>query len=685
MPKRSAAKRKKKEIRPSAPSQQKQPRKSGPPQFFIDAADAVNSREYDRAIAVLKQGIGQDSFAAYKGIGDIHLILNENERAMEWLEKARECNPESVDVLESIGWALAGLGRKEEVVEKFSKAIKLQEDMENVRLLVKAMQQMGLTARAIEALKEAIGVDSPRPKVMFELAMFFEKIGQLDKAEEWCKKIVKLTPYPLAYNWLGILCHRTGRASEAVQYLQKTVELAPENMYAWTDLATFLLQSGDTQKGFELLRKAVDKAPDNSRIHANLLFYMHHLPDLDRQAIFEEHKRWGQRHAPISMAETSHNNTVEPERKLRIGYISPDFKRHAVAYYFEPLLDSHNRDVVEVYGYGNIDRPDPTTSRLQKKFDCYRSIRDVNDDAVARVIEQDKIDILIDLAGHTRNNRLLVLARKPAPIQVTYLGYPNTTGMTQVDYRLTDAIADTPDQQQYYTEKLVFLPNGFLCYNPGERQPTVKDLPMLHGDHITFGCFSNISKLNPVIIRIWIEILNRVPNSRLILKFAQGTDPQVRECYHNLFTEHGFENPEERIIISGWLQELEHLELYNNVDIGLDTYPYNGTTTTCQALLMGVPVITLVGSRHSSRVGLDIVTRLEMQFFAAQTPEEYVKKAVALASKPEALTQIRKTMRQRLAASPLCNCELIVNDIENAYRQMWRRWCRGQGVSVTIE
>ena len=493
---------------------------------------------------------------------------------------------------------------------------------------------------------------------------------------------MKLTPDPLAYNWLGILCHRKGRTSEAVQYLQKTVELTPENEY---DLSTFLLQSGNRQKGFEVLRKAVDMAPHNSKIHANLLFYMHYFPDLKQQAIFEEHKRWGQRHAPISMARTSHDNSVEPERKLRIGYISPDFKSHPVSSFFEPLLEKHNRDVVEVYGYGNIARPDPTTSRLQKKFDCYRSIWDVSDDAVARIIVQDKIDILIDLAGQTQNNRLLVLARKPAPIQATYLGYATTTGMTQVDYRLTDAVVDTSDQQQYHTEKLVFLPNGYLCYSPDDLQPTVKDLPMLRKGYITFGCFNNINKLSAGIIKIWVDILNAVPNSRLILKFAQGIDSQVREYYDNLFAEHGLENPKERLMISGWLQESEHLELYNKVDIALDTYPYNGTTTTCQTLLMGVPVITLVGSRHVSRLGLDILTRLEMQSFAAQSPEGYVEKAVALASDPEALTQLRKTMRQRLAASPLCNSKLIANDIENAYRRMWRRWCRDRGGSATIE
>ncbi len=673
MSKKSVAKRKRKRKRRSVSSGQKQPR-SGPPQFLINAADAVNSKQYDRAIDFLKQGIGQDTFAACKGVGDIYVLCGENEKAMEWLEKARKCNPESVDVLESIGWALAGLGRKDEVVEQFSKAIKLQKNMKNVRLLAEAMQQMGLTTRAIEALKEAIGVDSPRPEIMFELAVFFEKIGRLDKAEEWCKKIVELTPDPMAYNWLGILCHRTGRTSEAVQYLQKTVELAPEDEYAWTDLAAFLLQSGDTQKGFELLRKAVDKAPNNSRIHTSLLFYMHSFPDLDQQAIFEEHKRWGQRHAPISMAGTSHDNTVEPERKLRIGYISPDFKKHVVARRFEPLLDKHNRDVVEVYGYGNIDRPDPTTSRLQKKFDCYRNIWNVSDKAVARIIERDKIDILVDLAGHTHNNRLLVLARKPAPVQVTYLGYANTTGMEAVDYLLTDCLTIPPKLQKFYTEQLAYLPGGLACYTPPENAPVVTPLPAAKKGHVTFGAFTDNRRFNRPLLEVWAEILKLTPNARLLLGFNGGNDEKIQEHYLSQFEECGV--CRERIKISGWKAPSEYIKQYNDVDIVFDTFPENGGTSTCEALWMGVPVISLAGQHQAERVGLSILSRLDMQCFAAATPAEYTAKAVALANKPESLMEMRASMRSRMAESPLCDKERFARDVEAAYREMWHKWCR---------
>ncbi len=368
---------------------------------------------------------------------------------------------------------------------------------------------------------------------------------------------------------------------------------------------------------------------------------------------------------------------------MRIGYISPDFKKHVVSYFFEPLLDEHNRDAVEVYGYGNIDRLDSTTSRLQKKFDCYRNIWDVNDDAVARIIEQDKIDILIDLAGHTRNNRLLVLARKPAPVQVTYLGYCDTTGMEAVDYLLTDCITAPPESQKYYTEQLTYLPGGYFCYTPPENAPVVTPPPAAKKGYVTFGTFTNNRRLNRRVLEVWTEILKLTPNSRLLLGFRGGDDEKVQEHYLSQFEECGVSR--ERIEISGGKAPSEYIKQYNDVDIVFDTFPGNGGTTTCEALWMGVPVISLIDKHQNGRVGLSILSRLDMQCFAAATPAEYVAKAVALANKPESLMEMRASMRSRMAESSLCDRKRLARDVETAYRQMWRQWCRGRGVSVPIE
>ena len=541
-----------------------------------------------------------------------------------------------------------------------------------------------------EIQKNLANINDVKARVfaLYAVAKLLDRTDQIERAAQYYTNILnipeasRVKELAVLYRKAGLLWAECGRCTQAIDHLRIADKLEPDNPDTLNCLAGSIMKIGRLEESMDLLREALTINPQVRDAYSNFLLDFNYLPDAKASEIFAESKKWAKIQAPANLAFTNHDNSIDPHRKLRIGYISPDFRNHSVTFYFESLLDGHDRNKFEIYGYGNVVKPDQTTDRLIDKFDFYRDIYKVDDEEVVKLIISDSIDILIDLAGHTGRNRLHILGFKPAPIQATYLGYPNTTGMTQVDYRLTDDIADTPDQQQYYTEELVFLPNGFLCYNPGERQPTVKSLPMSHKDYIAFGCFNNINKLSPVIIKIWVDILNAVPNSKLILKFTEGIDTQVQEYYYNLFAGYGLENPKERIMIFRWLTLSEHFELYNNVDIALDTYPYNGTTTTCQALLMGVPVITLTGQQHASRVGLDILSRLDMKFFSAKSPEEYLKKAVALAAKPEALTQIRATMRQRLAASPLCDYELITNDIENAYRKMWHDYCRSKGIEI---
>jgi len=518
--------------------------------------------------------------------------------------------------------------------------------------------------------------------IYYELSILCFIVGLNQKALQYCHKAVEIKEVAGIYNQIGLIYRSMNKCTLAIENLSKAKQLEPDTLNIWNNLALCLMKVGRTQEAIDLFKKAAMIDPQHKNVYSNLLLHLNYLPDVKTAEIFKEAKKWARIQVPPHLAWKKHDNSPEPNRKLRIGYISPDFKSHSVMYFFDSLLIGHDRDNFEIYGYGNVDGIDHVTEATIKKFDFYHNIKGVDEKDVAELIKSEKVDILVELAGHTKGNSLRVLAYKPAPIQVSYLGYPGTTGMRQIDYRLTDAVADTPDQQKYYTEKLVFLPNGFLCYNPGDIQPTVTAQPALTEKHITFGCSNNVNKINPELIKLWVEILNSVPESKLILKFAEAIDEQVQEYYYNKFEELGLNNTKDKIALLGWLSRSKHLELYNYIDIALDTYPYNGTTTTCQALLMGVPVITLTDQHHASRVGLDILTRLDMQFFSAQSPEEYVKKAIVLASKPESIAKIRETMRLRLAASPLCNCELITNDIENAYRQMWHQWCQShKGIS----
>ncbi len=534
----------------------------------------------------------------------------------------------------------------------------------------------GQTANAVEQM---VRDDPGRTDALFMLAALFAKTGDIQKAEQYYREILAHRPHPLVLFELANICRDTGRLSEAVRFQQQAVELSPNSPELWTTLAEYLIRIGRTQEGIDLLRKAVEAKADKVN-HSKYLWHLHQAPLLTRLELFEEHKRWARVHAPMSFAKTSHNNSRDPDRRLNVGYVSPDFCGHSVSYFFEALLDTHNRQQVQVYGYGNIPRPDQVTEHLKGEFDHYRNVCGLKNDKVAHMIEQDSIDILVDLAGHTSGNSLGVFARKPAPIQVTYLGFPDTTGMEQIDYRLTDELADLPEAQQFHTEKLIFLPSGFLCYKPPGFAPAVAPLPAIEKGCFTFGSFNNNCKIQPDMIRLWAQILRSKENSQLLLKFGGGDDEAVRSHYLEQFRDFGI--TPDRIRICGRKATVEHLRMYNHVDIALDTYPYNGTTTTCEAMWMGVPTLSLVGDRHSSRVGLSILTRVGLQDFAATAPEEYVGKALAFSGELESLAKIRKSLRTMMFNSPLCDKKSFTRSLEDAYRKMWHKWCEKQNSKI---
>ncbi|NQT02280.1 MAG: hypothetical protein HQ580_09665 [Planctomycetes bacterium] len=530
-----------------------------------------------------------------------------------------------------------------------------------------------LNGKVEQAVVEIIAHDPFRTDIMLVLGMVFKQTRQINKAKEWFEKILQQESHPLVCNELGYICRCMGHLSDAIQYQKRAVKADPNNAELLANLAIMLTATGKAREGINLFRRAVEIEPANSAMHSNFLFNLHYLPNLEPQMLFAEHERWGRIHAPASLGQVSHSNVPDPDRRLRIGYISPDFCMHSIAYNFEPLLDGHNREVVEVYGYGNVKIPSNVTERLKQKFDHYRNIYGMDDESVVALIEEDQIDILVDLGGHVSDNRLLVMAYKPAPIQVDYIGI-DTTGMQAIDYRLTDTLSDPPGSQKFYTEELVFLPDGFFCYRPHDSAPPVVSGPALRKGYITFGSFNNSCKVNPFTIALWAEVLKANSKSRFLLKFGGGADHQMREYYFQQFEQLGIS--QDRVAIYGWKLPDEHLKLYGEVDIALDTYPFNGGITTSEGLWMGVPVISLVGKCCASRAGLAILSYLGLELFATSTPEEYVAKATALAGNLEALEKIRASMRERMAASTFFDAKGLARRVETAYRKMWHRWCR---------
>ena len=466
-----------------------------------------------------------------------------------------------------------------------------------------------------------------------------------------------------------------GDREEAFALRSRALVQMPDNALVQANLGDDLIAVGQCQAGIDLLKQAVHQAPNHPVIGSTWLSCLHYAEHLDRARLFAEHRKWGTCHGSSAVPLRADKH-CDPVRKLRIGYVSSDFCRHSVAYFLEPLLDARAPDQYDVFGYGQVDAPDDVTARLVSKFDYYRTIQGASDRAVADLVRQDHIDILVDLGGLFRGNRLDVFIHRPAPIQVTYLGYPDTTGLAQMDYRLTDPWADLPDADQFYTERLWSLPAGFLCYRPPSHAPAVNGLPAQREKRVTFGSFNNNCKITQQVLGLWARVLLRVPESRMLLKFKGGDSPELKERYVLAFERLGV--PRERVDVLGWRAPQDHLDTYNRVDIALDTYPYNGTTTTCEALWMGVPTVTLVGQHHASRVGLSLLTRAGLDTFVAQGASEYVDKAVSFARQWQALDTLRRSLRATLLDSGLCDARKIGHGLTQAYRAMWRKYCRGQ-------
>jgi predicted O-linked N-acetylglucosamine transferase (SPINDLY family) len=462
---------------------------------------------------------------------------------------------------------------------------------------------------------------------------------------------------------------------ESIAAHRQAVALRPNLPEAFNNLGLALADIGQVEEAIAAYRHAIALRPNYVDAHNNLLLTLHYHPAYEAGAIAEEHRRWNPQHAePLRKFIHIHSNDRDPDRPLRVGYVSADFRWHSVSCFFENLLAFHDRQWVQTYCYCDVTRPDATTVRLQQQAANWRNIAGMRDEAVGELVRQDQIDILVDLSGHTGSNRLLVFARKPAPIQITYLGYPDTTGMPAMDYRLTDEYADPPGQtESLHSEQLVRLPRTFLCYRAPDAAPAVGPSPVSRDGHVIFGSFNALAKVNAPLVRLWSRILREVPDSRIVLKSYGLTSSSAQQWVLNLFAAEGI--GADRVEVHGWQpDEGAHFQLYGRLDIALDTFPYHGTTTTCEAMWMGVPTITLAGRVHVSRVGVSLLNNVGLPGLVAHSQEEYVRIASELGNNHSHLSELRSTLRQRMEQSPLMDATKFARDVEAAYRRIWHTW-----------
>jgi len=544
------------------------------------------------------------------------------------------------------------------------------------KVLALVLKQTGRIHKSLIASQKSVQLEPQDSEAHNNLGIILKELGRLNEAEVSYRKAITLKPdFAEANNNLGNVLQILGRLNEAEVSYRKVITSKPDFAEAHNNLGNVLKILGRLNEALASYNKAIELKVDFSGAYSNKNSCLNYSSLWSPLFIYKQHlkfeKQFGGLKVEPAMGVLVKKNFGE---RLRIGYISGDFRKHSVAYFFEPLLQHHSAHIVETFCYYNNALIDVTTKRLMVACDHWQSIFGIADPEVVNLIRSDKIDILVDLSGHTENNKLLVFAQKPAPIQVTWLGYPNTTGLSAIDYRFTDIIADPiGEADELHSEKLLRLPNGFQCFQGNEKVLVGLELPQKSQGYITFGSFNNLSKITPQVIKAWSKILHLVPTSHLLLKSFQLN--YNKNYYLELFKNEGL--AEDRIKFHGKLDSTDdHLELYNEIDIGLDPFPYNGATTTCEALWMGVPVITLLGDCHVGRVGASILTNVGLTNFIAQDIENYIKLAVEMAANTNYLQEIRKGLRERMQRAPLCDAHSFASDIETAYKDMWRKYLK---------
>ncbi|MFV3126467.1 tetratricopeptide repeat protein [Niveispirillum sp. KHB5.9] len=568
--------------------------------------------------------------------------------------------------------------RREEAVACYNRAVRANpEDPHVLNNLTCVLSDMGRDAQAAKVAMMAVALKPDYAEAWFNLGNILRNLGGADQARQAYRRAVRIRP-DMAEAWsnLGDMYKSASELTQALDCYRTALKLQPGLPQPYVNLGEVLKEQGRVTDAVTLLQHALEQHPALSLLHSNLLFALHYTPHVPPEVIFRAHKHWGERHAaPLAPNPPfAFTNDRSPGRRLRVGYVSPDFCGHAVSSFLEPLLRGHDRSQVEIFCYPISRRSDAVTDRFKSITGHWFPLTDLTDEEAVERIRADGIDILVDVAGHTCDCRPLIFARRAAPVQVSWLGYPDGTGMAAMDYRLTDEVADPSGlTDRWHLEKLVRLEDGFLCFRPPRDSAPCPDLPARRNGFVTFGSFNNNSKITPEVVALWSALLDRVPKSRLMLKSRSFADPATLARYRGLFRERQIADA--RVdMLPQTPDQGDHLRAYDRLDIALDPFPYNGTTTSCEALWMGVPVVTQLGSHHVARVTGSILHRLGLDELVGADGDAYLDIAAGLAGDLDRLEELRRGLRARMQASPLCDSYRFAGQVEAAFRQMWRDW-----------
>lgn len=583
--------------------------------------------------------------------------------------------PGHLDASLHLGQALYGQGKLDEAGVQFTAAARMHPQSPWAHCGVGAVcQGQGKLDDAVAAYRRATELDPQLPQAHYNLGVALRLLDRLPEAAASLQAALAIMPNLVeAHLALSNVCMALMRPDEAVAAARAGLSLAPEAPLALARLAAALQLQGEADAAIAAYRRAVAANPANAAEHSNLLYALNFDPHIEPAKVFAEHRAWAQRHAePLTAAAAPHANDRDPRRRLRVGYVSPHFREHAVSFFSEPMILAHDRGEFEIFCYSDVRTRDACTERFRAGADGWRDIAGQSDQQVAQQVRDDRIDILVDLAGHIGGNRLLVFARRAAPVQVTYLGYQNTTGMSAMDIRLTDEHADLPGMsEKLYTERLERLPHSFFCFAPDAQAPEVNALPAATNGFVTFASLNHINKLRPEALQAWAQILKSTPKSRLlVLGYAPGRfEANVRD----VMARAGLDPARVRVVNKR--PRVEYLRLHHEIDIALDTFPFNGHTTVCDALWMGVPSIMLEGNTYASRFGGTALVNLGLRELIAGSQSQYIQIATALAGNLSRLAELRSGLRERMRTSVLLDAQGFTRRLEAAYRRMWLAWC----------
>ena len=653
--------------------------------FRYEAALAIARQrkaqaQFDQAVSDYRRAasIAPSRLEAWREVGAMLHGAGRLQQARTVLEAALPISPEDYELNFILGNTLSALGDIANAERYYRSAVAAQPDSAIAHNNLGYMLRLrGDSDGAIICFNEAIVLSPALTLAHCNLADLYLSLDRSSETEKTARRAVALDPGSSTAHFLlaRALADQNALAEATRLFAEGHSRFPRESRFA-AHLAGTFYRVGEIEQALWHYRVAQELAPTDAATRSNILLMLNYRL-LDPEAVFSEHREWATR-IECGAATQQPPAPAIVRRPIRIGYVSADLYNHPVGQLIGPVLTSHDRSEFIVHCYHNNNKTDELTQRLRATGLEWRNVAGMSDEALVDQVRADGIDLLVDLAGHTGGNRLGVFARRAAPVQATYLGYPNTTGLSAMDYRITDAVADPPGlSDRFHSEALVRLPGTFLCAAPLRSEVPVSPLPMSSSGHVTFGCFNNLAKLTPEVVELWAQLIRQVERSVLFIKAAPLADPVIRDRWVAQFTAHGV-SPE-RLKLTGRTGYASHLAAYNEVDLALDPFPYNGTATSIEGLWMGVPFVTLAGDRHVARVGASLLTALDLKPLIASDASDYLRIAAQVVADIEGLAALRAGLRERMRTSGLSDPLRFTRGLEAAYRSMVSRGQRGQG------